>query len=170
LVQSNFGHMHNMTVDGAVVGRDLDPLYPMEGRRRKIYGSIIVVLATDAPLLPSQLDRLSKRAALGLGRVGSYASSTSGEIVFAFSTGNRTPRERKGTARMLNMSFIVDERIDNLYEGVIEATEEAVLNAVFCSSGMSGREGRYAPPLPTQELLRRLRGATDSEIRMLKGA
>lgn len=160
LVQSNFGYMRNLTMDGMVVGRDLDDLYPTEGRRKTLYGSVIVVVATDAPLLPAQLDRLAKRAALGLGRVGSHAASTSGEIVFAFSTGNRMSRKLKGQTRLLNMSFLSDARIDVLYEAVIEATEEAVLNAVFCSKGMSGREGRYAPPLPITEVQRRLGDAT----------
>lgn len=156
LVQSNFGKMRNLTIDGAVVGRQLDPLYPGEGRRGKSYGSAIVVVATDAPLLSAQLSHLAKRAALGLGRVGSYAATTSGEIVFAFSTGNRTSREAKKLSSTLNLSFVSDEHVNLLYEAVIEATEEAVLNAMFCSGGMTGRENRFAPPLPTatvQEIL-----------------
>jgi L-aminopeptidase/D-esterase-like protein len=156
LVQSNFGKMHNLTIDGAVVGRELDALYPHEGRRGKSYGSVIVVIATDAPLLSAQLSRLAKRSALGLGRVGSYAATTSGEIIFAFSTGNRTARETKEQARTLNLSFLSDDHVNLLYEAVIEATEEAILNAIFCSGGMTGRKGRFAPPLPAgtiQELL-----------------
>jgi len=148
LVQSNFGKMHNLTIDGAVVGRRLDPLYPVETRRGKSYGSVIAVVATDAPLLSAQLSRLAKRAALGLGRVGSYAATTSGEIVFAFSTGNRASREAKEQSPTLNLSFASDEHLNLLYEAVVEATEEAVLNAMFCSGGMTGRGGRFSPPLP----------------------
>ena len=153
LVQSNFGRMRNLTVDGAVVGRDLDVQYPYEGRRRRSYGSIIVVVATDAPLLSPQLDRISKRAALGLGRVGSHAQSTSGEIVFAFSTGNRAPRASKEMNRMLNLSFVTDEHIDVLYEAAVECTEEAVLNAISCSSGQTGRDGRSAPEFPVDTVV-----------------
>lgn len=153
LVQSNFGKMRNLTVDGAVVGRRLDTLYPYEGRRGQDFGSAIVVVATDAPLLSNQLNRLSKRAALGLGRVGSFAASTSGEIVFAFSTANRTSRQAKGSSQKLNLTFVTDEFINPLYEAAVEATEEAVLNAIACSNGMTGKEGRYAPPLPTDTIL-----------------
>lgn len=166
LVQSNFGNMRNLTVDGAVVGRELDGMFPYEGRRKHSYGSIIVVVATDAPLMTPQLNRLAKRAALGLGRAGSHAASTSGEIVFAFSTGNQVPRESKGKSRTLNLTYVTDEHINPLYEAVIEATEEAVLNAIFCSSGQTGRRDRYAPPVPTEKILELLRqGKPPAELR-----
>lgn len=156
LVQSNFGRMRNLTVEGKVVGKELDPLYPYDTRRQDDRGSVIVVLATDAPLLSTQLNKLSKRAALGLGRVGSHASSTSGEIIFAFSTANLTTRMAKECTRQLNMSFISDDFISPLYEAAVEATEEAVLNAIFYSSGMDGRFGRTAPPVPTELILEML--------------
>jgi L-aminopeptidase/D-esterase-like protein len=148
LVLSNFGKMRNLTIEGAKVGKALDPLFPREGRRERSYGSVIVVAVTDAPLLSSQLSRIAKRAALGLGRTGSFAASSSGEIIIAFSTGNRLFREERGRSRHLNLRFISDTHINPLYEACIEATEEAVLNAVFCSRGMRGREGRESPPLP----------------------
>ena len=152
LVLSNFGRMVNLTIDGCVAGRHLDPLFPKEGRRENSYGSAIVVVATDAPLLASQLSRLSKRAALGLGRVGSHAASTSGEIVIAFSTANRTPRSAAVPERFLNIKFIADPFINPLYEAAIEATEEAVLNAIFCSNGMTGRQQRTAPAIPEDKV------------------
>jgi D-alanine--D-alanine ligase len=154
LVQSNFGRMRNLTVDGKVLGRDLDPMYPYDERRKNNHGSVIVVVATDAPLLSKQLSRLSKRAALGLGRVGSYAASTSGEIVYAFSTANKASRVAKGKNRVMNLTFVTDEYINPLYEAIEEATEEAVLNSMFCSGGMSGRENRYAPSIPTDMILK----------------
>jgi D-alanine--D-alanine ligase len=164
LVQSNFGKMRNLTVEGQVVGKELDSLYPVEGRRLADRGSVIVIVSTDAPLLSTQLSRVAKRAALGLGRVGSYASSTSGEIVFAFSTGNRASREAKGMTRHLNLTFVTDEHVNPLYEATVEATEEAVLNAMFCSAGQSGREGRWAPPIPTGAILKILeRGRQEEE-------
>ncbi len=149
LVLSNFGRMASLNVAGAVIGRQLDPLYEME-RRTKSYGSIIVVVGTDAPLVSSQLGRLSKRAALGLGRAGSIAASTSGEIIVAFSTANRLPRTQERPSKYLSVSFLSDAYVNDLYEAVIEATEESVLNAIFCSRGMSGRQGRFSPPLPSE--------------------
>ncbi|MBD3380103.1 MAG: hypothetical protein GF408_06550 [Candidatus Omnitrophica bacterium] len=152
LVQSNFGSMRNLTVDGRVIGRDLDELFPYETRRKKPYGSVIVVVATDAPLMTPQLNRLAKRAALGLGRAGSHAASTSGEIIMAFSTGNQVSREAKEREHILNFTSVNDAYINPLYEAVIEATEESVLNAMFCSKGQSGRMGRSAPPIPIKKV------------------
>ena len=152
LVLSNFGNMRNLTIEGAVVGRELDKIFSKE-RRKHSYGSIIVVVATDAPLLSSQLNRVSKRAALGLGRVGSHAGYTSGEIIIAFSTGNRTLREEYGKKKHQTMKFITDSHLNPIYEAVIEATEEAVLNAVFCSGGMKGRGENQSPALPVDRVV-----------------
>lgn len=150
LVLSNFGKMKNLTIDGKVVGRELDREMPEDMRRKVNYGSIIVVVATDAPLNSSQLNRLSKRAALGLGRAGSYAGYTSGEIIIAFSTSNRIPRISGN--RFLTIRFVSDEHIDPLYEATVEATEEAIINAIFCSSGMNGRNGRQAPAIDQEKV------------------
>lgn len=152
LVLSNFGNMRNLTIEGSVVGRELDKMFS-KTRRKHSYGSIIVVVATDAPLLSSQLNRISKRAALGLGRVGSHAGYTSGEIIIAFSTGNRTPREEYGRTRHFTMKFITDSHLNPMYEAVIEATEEAVLNAIFCSGGMKGRDDNESAAIPHDRVL-----------------
>ncbi|MDD2714707.1 MAG: P1 family peptidase [Candidatus Wallbacteria bacterium] len=157
LVLSNFGNMRNLTIDGAVVGRELDKLYEQEIRRNYSYGSIIVVIATDAPLIAGQLNRICKRAALGLGRVGSHAATTSGEIIIAFSTGNRFYREARGKSHYQTMKFLSISQINSFYEAVIEATEEAVLNAIFCSNGMDGRSGRFCPSIPHDRVLDILR-------------
>ncbi len=157
LVQSNFGKMCNLTIEGKVTGRELDTLYPYEFRRQSDRGSVVVILATDAPMLSTQLTHLSKRAALGLGRVGSHATSTSGEIILAFSTANRTSRMMKETTRHLNLSFVTDAFINPLYEAAVEATEEAVINALFCSKGMDGRLERKAPPIPTNVVIKMLK-------------
>jgi len=153
LVLSNFGLMRNLTIEGAVVGRELDKIFPQEGRKNYSYGSIIVILGTDAPLLSSQLNRLSIRAALGLGRVGSHARSTSGEIIIAFSTRNRVYREEYGKSHYLTMKYISDNKINSFYEAVIETTEEAVLNSIFCSNGMTGYNGNFCPPIPHDKVL-----------------
>jgi L-aminopeptidase/D-esterase-like protein len=127
------------------------------GRRENSEGSIIVVVATDLPLITSQLNRLAKRAALGLGRTGSYAASTSGEIIIAFSTGNRKPRHPNKSNPFLTLKCISDAHINVAYEAVIEATEEAVLNAIFCSNGMNGREQRWCPPVPHERIIELLK-------------
>lgn len=156
LVLSNFGKMRNLTVEGNVVGRGLDLLYSQEGRRMQSEGSVIVVVATDVPLLSSQLSRIAKRAALGLGRVGSHAASTSGEIIVAFSTANRTERPSRMSDKFIRLKCISDAHINEVYEAVIEATEESVLNAIFCSHGMSGRKGRSAPAISSEQVMEEL--------------
>jgi D-alanine--D-alanine ligase len=153
LVLSNFGKMRNLTIDGGVVGRQLDNEFAMEGRREISEGSVIVVVATDIPLISSQLNRVAKRAALGLGRTGSYAASSSGEIIIAFSTGNRKPRPTPESNNFISLKCISDYHINIVYEAVIEATEEAVLNAIFCSNGMNGRLQRWCPALPHDRVI-----------------
>jgi D-alanine--D-alanine ligase len=153
LVLSNFGKMRNLTIDGGVIGRQLDMEFEQQGRRVSSDGSVIVVIATDIPLISSQLNRIAKRAALGLGRTGSYAASTSGEIIIAFSTSNRKPRQASDNSRFITLKSISDVYINPVYEAVMEATEEAVINAIFCSSGMSGREQRWCPPIPHERVI-----------------
>ncbi|HZD59126.1 MAG TPA: P1 family peptidase [Anaerolineae bacterium] len=153
LVLSNFGLMRNLTIDGDVVGRELDKVFPKETRKQKEAASVIVVVATNAPMISSQLNRLARRAALGLGRVGSHARATSGEIIIAFSTGNRVSRDEYAKLKHLDMRFVSDPLINLLYEAVVEATEEAVVNAIFCSDGMTGCGGNFSPPIPHDKVL-----------------
>ena len=153
LVLSNFGKMHNLTIDGGVVGRVLDMEFDKATRRNSSEGSTIVVVATDLPLINSQLNRVAKRAALGLGRTGSYAASSSGEIIIAFSTGNRKPRVKTSKSNFISLRCISDNHINMVYEAVVEATEEAVINAIFCSNGMNGREKRACPAVPHQRII-----------------
>jgi D-aminopeptidase len=159
LVQSNFGVMRSLRVDGAPVGEVLEPLF-REPRREKNAGSIITVVATDAPLLSPQLVRICKRAALGIGRLGSFAAHGSGEIVVAFSTANKVPRE---TSRMTaTLDVLLDEACDPLYEATVECTEEAIANALCMADEMQGQSGHVAPALPLdrlQEILGRYRQA-----------
>jgi len=148
LVMSNFGLMADLRMDGIPVGRILGPKYAEHAKRRNNYGSIIAVAATNAPLLPHQLARLSKRVALGIGRVGSCAAHGSGEIVIAFSTANAVPRTSK--KMVYRMKILLDQRMDPLYRAVIEATEEAILNAVCMAEDMEGLNGNFAPALPLE--------------------
>jgi D-aminopeptidase len=164
LVQSNFGVMRSLRVNGAPVGEVLEPQFS-DPRREKNAGSIITVIATDAPLLSPQLVRICKRAALGIGRIGSFAAHGSGEIVVAFSTANKVPRE---TSRMTaTLDVLLDEACDPLYEAVVECTEEAIVNSLCMADEMRGQSGHLAPALPLDrlaEILRRYRRAFDSQL------
>jgi D-aminopeptidase len=152
LVMSNFGKMHNLRVAGMPVGEVLAEKFRDMPRRIQSYGSIIAVVATDAPLLPHQLHRLCKRVSLGIGRVGSYAAHGSGEIVVGFSTANVVPRR---TRKMVyKMKILLDQRLDPLYEAVMEATEEAILNSMCMSTAMAGVHGHLVPALPLDEVRR----------------
>jgi D-aminopeptidase len=150
LVMSNFGVMRQLRIGGLPVGEVLEERWGKMPRRERSYGSIIAVIATDAPLATHQLNRVAKRAALGIGRVGSSAMHGSGEIVLAFSTANMVPRE---TRKMVyRMKILLDQRLDPLYEAVIEATEEAILNALCAARDMDGVNGNFSKALPIAEV------------------
>jgi D-aminopeptidase len=152
LVMSNFGKMHNLRVGGLPVGEVLAERFKHMPRRSESYGSIIAVVATDAPLLSHQLSRLCKRVALGIGRVGSYAGHGSGEIVVGFSTANVIPRR---TQKMVyKLKLLLDQRLDPLYEAVMEATEEAILNSMCMARPMEGVNGNFVPALPLDDVRR----------------
>jgi D-aminopeptidase len=146
LVMSNFGEMQDLCFDGIHVGRRLEPHFNHQQKRRENYGSIIAVIATDAPLASNQINRLSKRVALGVGRVGSYAAHGSGEIVLGFSTANKIPRKIKGDIAPLNI--LLDHRINSLYAAAIEATEEAILNSLCMAEDMKGYNNHFVPAIP----------------------
>ena len=152
LVMSNFGKMHNLRVGGLPLGEALAGKFRDLPKRERIDGSIIAVLGTDAPLLSHQVSRLCKRVALGIGRVGSFAAHGSGEIIVGFSTANRVPRR---TRKMVyRMKILLDQRLDPLYEAVMEATEEAILNSMCMARPMEGINGNYCPALPLEEVRR----------------
>lgn len=145
LVMSNFGKLHNLRISGLPIGDHLARRLHF-APRRQVYGSIIAVVATDAPLQTHQLNRLSKRVALGIGRTGSYAAHGSGEIVLGFSTANRVPRQ---TRKMVyRIKVLLDARLDPLYEAAMECTEEAILNALCMAEDMEGVNGNFCPALP----------------------
>jgi D-aminopeptidase len=145
LVLANFGVRPELRIDGVPVGRLLpDP--PAEAPPPA--GSCIVVVATDAPLTSSQLTRLARRAGLGLARTGSVAHDGSGEIFLAFSTRSR---RRRGQAS--RPAVVPDRDLDPLFTATVDATEEAVLNALWRAASTDGREGRMAPALPHEEVL-----------------
>lgn len=150
LVMSNFGYLEDLRVDGEAVGRRLAKLWGTI-QRRVAYGSIISVVATDAPLNSHQLARLAKRSALGIGRTGSIAAHGSGEIVLAFSTGNAVPREFQ--EKVYKLDVLGDPFINPLYEATIDATQEAILNALCMAHPTTGRDGNHARALPLEEIV-----------------
>lgn len=146
LVMSNFGVMDDLRIDGFPAGRLLAPRFAAVTKRKDNYGSIIAVLATDAPLLPHHLTRLAKRVGLGIGRTGSYAAHASGEIVLAFSNANTIPR--KNPKMLYRMRILLDDCMDPLYEATIHATEEAILNALCMATDMTGVDDHFVPAVP----------------------
>jgi D-aminopeptidase len=121
--------------------------------RNRDQGSIIVVVGTDAPLLPHQLRRVARRAALGIGRMGGIAGAGSGDLFLAFSTAETTADSvRVAPVRMLN-----DNAIDPVYEATVQATEEAIINAMLAARTMKGAGGLVVPALPHDRLKQALR-------------
>jgi D-aminopeptidase len=146
LVQSNFGRIGDLRLSGVPLGLHLEKQFRHVQKRGGDYGSIIVVLATDAPLLPHQLHRVAKRAALGIGRTGTCAAHGSGEIILAFSTANRLPRT--SAKRVQRMDVLSDEHIDPIFRAAIDATEEAIANALCMAGDVLGANHHLAPALP----------------------
>ncbi|MEK7380225.1 MAG: P1 family peptidase, partial [Gemmatimonadota bacterium] len=124
----------------AAPGREADPAPEREER-----GSIIIIVATDAPLLPHQLKRLVKRAALGVGRMGGIASNGSGDIFLAFST---QPINEEGPAATWPVTMFLNNRITPLFEATVQATEEAILNTLVAARDMVGADDLFVPALP----------------------
>jgi D-aminopeptidase len=177
LVQANYGRREWLRVDGVPVGEAIPrtdlpsahdesdaidtasaahrPHGPRE-RPRPETGSIIILVATDAPLLPHQCTRLAQRAGLGLARVGSTAGNYSGDLFLAWATGNRRlpPMSGEGDARdTVDLQMVADRAIDPLFDATIEATEEAIVNALVAATTMVGRDGVTAHALPHDRLL-----------------
>jgi D-aminopeptidase len=163
LVQSNFGGI--LTINGAPVGRELGQYYlrsqvepsaarPPSAAPESPDGSIIMVVATDAPIDARNLERLASRALLGMGRTGSSGSNGSGDYVIAFSTQNRV----SGNERVRPVTTLSNDAMSPLFQAVIEATEEAIYNSMFKATSVVGRNGNKADALPLDrvaEVLRR---------------
>jgi D-aminopeptidase len=152
LVLTNFGSLERLCVNGSHVGRRFAEM-GRRGKREAPEGSCIVVVATDAPLLPAQCERLARRSGLGLARTGSTASHGSGEIFLAFSTTSRFDRDRQGR---VTHDVVGDHDLNGLFAAAVEATEEAVIDSLFLATTTHGRKGRVAEALPIDELLRLL--------------
>src|SRR4051812_11874274 len=157
LVQANYGARHLLRIDGVPVG-ELIPYSEVPGFREERArlgqqepgdGSIIIIVATDAPLLPHQCERLAQRATIGLARVGGIGANSSGDIFLAFATGNRGLPAAEGKAPLLaSCQMVANDRMTPLFEACAEATEEAILNALCMATTTTGIEGRTMHALP----------------------
>jgi L-aminopeptidase/D-esterase-like protein len=167
LVQCNYGSRGRLSIAGVPIGQEIPDLLPCRdsipgepriggGRRCEDgeKGSIIIVIATDAPLLPHQLKRIAKRAALGVGRLGGTGGNPSGDIFVAFSTAN--PGAAKPDANV-TVTMVPNERVSPLFEATIQATEEAIVNAMVAAETMTGINGMRVYALPHDRLRAALR-------------
>jgi len=167
LVQCNFGLRRQLRIAGVPVGQEISepkPCYdtdthldreqadmrcPRGVDREREHGSIIAIIATDAPLLPHQLRRVARRAALGVGRMGGIAGAGSGDLFLAFSTARPKAADNLG---VMAVPMLRDERIDPVYEATVQATEEAIINAMLAAKTMTGADYLRVPALPHDRL------------------
>jgi D-aminopeptidase len=167
LVQCNFGLRRQLRIAGVPVGQEIsapEPCYdttekldsaqaaercPAGTGKAQEHGSIIVIVATDAPLLPHQLRRVARRAALGIGRMGGIAGMGSGDLFLAFST---APTGTPGARQVAKVEMLAETAIDPIYEATVQATEEAITNAMVAARTMTGADNYRVPALPHEEL------------------
>jgi L-aminopeptidase/D-esterase-like protein len=151
LVQCNYGSRYNLRVAGIPVGREIPADDPYAALPTDIVerGSIIVVIATDAPLLSHQLKRLARRVSLGLGRNGSVSGNGSGDIFIAFSTANPGASKPEG---MASVQMLANDSLDPVFKATVEAVEEAVINAMIAADTMTGIENHRVRALPHDTL------------------
>ena len=145
LVQANHGRRHQLLVGGIPVGQEMGAAPAAGGET----GSILIVVATDAPLLPHQLERIARRAALGLARTGSVAGNGSGDLFLAFSTANPRAGDGEGT---VPLTMLPNDLMDPLFEATVGATEEAIVNALVAARTMTGFRGQTVAALPHDRL------------------
>jgi D-aminopeptidase len=155
LVQTNFGGI--LTIDGVPVGERLGRYSFKEDLEKRETGSCMIVLATDAPLSSRNLERLAKRAVLGLARTGSFLSNGSGDFVIAFSTRNLVPHEPK--ERTLTVEELTNDAMSPLFLAAVEAVEEAVYNSLLKATTVAGHQGHAAEALPVDRVRELLREA-----------
>jgi L-aminopeptidase/D-esterase-like protein len=173
LVQCNYGRRSRLNVLGVPVGREIQDLMPCSSlsdsagaerfppcararagavvpRDGNGSGSIIIIIATDAPLLPNQLERVARRAGLGVGRMGGLGEDSSGDIFLAFSTANAGAAVDTGTVKL---TMLPNDRINPVFEAAVGATEEAIVNALIAAETMTGADGHRVYALPADRLV-----------------
>ncbi|MDR3703124.1 MAG: P1 family peptidase [Candidatus Sulfopaludibacter sp.] len=154
LVQCNCGSRRQLRIGGAMVGQQI-AVASLGPKYREDTGSIVIVVATDAPLLPHQTKRLARRATMGLARTGSTSGNGSGDIFIAFSTANA---HAAGATRPANVAMMPNDGLNPLFEAAVQATEEAIINAMVGAETMTGIDGHTVTALPhdrLRELVRR---------------
>ena len=151
IVQANYGTREQLTIAGVPVGREIAGAERLRGARPPADrdGSIIVVAATDAPLLPHQLERLARRIPMGIARLGGVASNGSGDIFIAFSTANAGAAAESGVTPI---AWLPNGDLTPFFQATVEATEEAIVNALVAAETMVGINGNTAPALPIEQL------------------
>jgi len=154
LVQANYGNRETLTIAGMPVGREITDLTPKVNYNDEGIGSIIVVIATDAPLLPHQLKRLARRVPLGISKVGGFSSNGSGDIFIAFSTANSGAASRK---EIIKLDMLPNDQMSRLFLSTVQATEEAIVNAMIAAETMTGVNGNTVYALPHERLRKILR-------------
>ena len=146
--QANFGAREQMMILGVPVGQHIKAAK----LRGKDQGSVIAIVATDAPLQPHQLKRVARRVPMGLARTGTVGNNSSGDIFLAFSTANAQAYEG-GSAKLRSASFLLNNAIDSIFNAVVEATEEAVIDSMVCNQTMVGRDGKTSVALPLDQVM-----------------
>ena len=151
LVQANYGNREDLSISGVPVGKEIQDLRPkiIYGEKRDGLGSIIVVVATDAPFLPNQLKRIVRRVPIGISRVGGYGSNGSGDIFISFSTANKKAFDRENEKSII---FLPNDKMNPFFIATVQATEEAILNALISSKTMIGINDNVVYKLPHDRL------------------
>lgn len=152
LVQANYGNRNQLTIAGVPVGKEIQDLKPeiTYGEKREGLGSIIVIVATDAPFIPNQLKRIARRVPIGISRVGGYGSNGSGDIFIAFSTANKDAANREIEK---SVTFLPNDFMNPFFLATAQATEEAILNALISAETMVGINGNRVYELPHERLI-----------------
>jgi len=157
LVQCNCGRRPQLLIAGVPVGKEIPGQVPYAMNASPTgqeLGSIIIVVATDAPLLSHQLKRLAHRATMGLARTGSISGNGSGDLFLAFSTANENAAGQGSNAPVRDAKMLLNDSMDPLFEATVEATEEAIVNAMVASDTMTGIDGRTVIGLPRDQLVK----------------
>lgn len=149
LVQGNFGSRKGLTIAGVPVGQEITDLMPDTSWKREEAGSIIAVVATDAPLLPHQLKRLARRVPIGIARTGGYGGNGSGDIFISFSTANQGAFSRDTKT---SLEMVSNDKMNPLIEATAHATEEAIINAMIAAETMKGRDDNVSFAIPHDRL------------------
>lgn len=152
IVQANYGSRKSLTIAGVPVGKEIADQMPLWDpiRSEEDRGSIIVIIATDAPLLPHQLKRLARRAPIGISRLGGYGSNGSGDIFVAFSTANKEAADREKTQQV---EMIPNDKMSILFEATAQATEESILNALVAAETMVGKNNTTVYEMPEEKVI-----------------